>query len=33
VGLIVDQLKMIGDRGEALYILDKELGNRSQTDL
>jgi ferritin len=32
VGLIVDQLKMIGDRGEALYILDKELGGRSQTD-
>ena len=32
VGLIVDKLKMIGDRGEALYILDKELGSRSETD-
>jgi len=33
VALIVDQLKMIGDRGEALYILDKELGSRSETNL
>jgi len=33
VGQIVDQLKMIGDRGDGLYILDKELGSRSQTEL
>jgi len=30
VGLIVDQLEMIGDRGEALYILDKELAQRTE---
>jgi ferritin len=33
VGLIVDQLKMIGDKGEGLFILDKDLGNRTQTEL
>ncbi|CAN5639705.1 ferritin [soil metagenome] len=33
VGTIVDQLKMIGDRGEALFILDKEMANRTQTGL
>jgi len=33
VGTIVDQLKMIGDRGEALFILDKEMANRTQTNL
>jgi ferritin len=33
VGQIVDQLKMIGDRGDGLYILDKELGSRTQTEL
>jgi ferritin len=33
VGLIVDQLKMIGDAGEGLFILDKDLGNRTQTEL
>jgi len=32
VALIVDKLKMIGDRGEALFILDKELGSRSETE-
>ncbi|MDQ4057619.1 MAG: ferritin [Actinomycetota bacterium] len=31
VGLIVDQLKLIGDRGDGLFILDKELGSRSET--
>lgn len=31
VGTIVDQLKMIGDGGEALFILDKEMANRTQT--
>jgi ferritin len=29
VGQIVDSLKRIGDRGDALYLLDKELGGRS----
>jgi ferritin len=33
VGLIVDQLKMIGDRGDALFILDKELAHRTNTEL
>jgi len=33
VGTIVDQLKMIGDRGEALFILDKEMASRTQTNL
>jgi ferritin len=33
VGLIVDQLKMIGDKGEGLFILDKDLGGRTQTEL
>jgi ferritin len=33
VGLIVDQLKLIGDEGDGLFILDKELGTRSQTEL
>jgi ferritin len=33
VGQIVDQLKMIGDKGEGLFILDKDLGNRTQTEL
>ena len=28
VGQIVDSLKMIGDRGEALFLLDKDLANR-----
>jgi ferritin len=28
VGQIVDSLRRIGDRGEALYLLDKELGAR-----
>jgi ferritin len=31
VGTIVDQLKMIGDRGEALFMLDKEMANRART--
>ena len=31
VGLIVTQLKMIGDGGEALFMLDKDLGGRGQT--
>ena len=29
VGQIVDDLKRIGDRGDGLYLLDKELGSRS----
>lgn len=29
VGQIVDSLKRIGDRGDALYLLDKELGGRT----
>lgn len=33
VGLIVDKLKLIGDRGDSLYILDKELAKRTQTEL
>ncbi len=33
VSLIVDQLKMIGDRGEALFILDKEMASRPPTQL
>ena len=33
VGLIVDQLKLIGDEGNGLFILDKELGSRSETEL
>lgn len=33
VGLIVDKLKLIGDRGDSLYILDKELAKRTQTGL
>ena len=28
VGQIVDSLKMIGDRGEGLFLLDKELASR-----
>ena len=29
VGQIVDSLRRIGDRGDALYLLDKELGGRT----
>jgi len=29
---ILDQLKMIGDQGAALYLLDKELGERESSD-
>ena len=32
VGQIVDSLKRIGDRGEALYLLDKELGTRQSAE-
>ena len=28
VGQIVDSLKMVGDKGESLFLLDKELGGR-----
>ena len=31
VGLNVDKLKLIGDRGDGLFILDKELGSRAET--
>ncbi len=30
VGQIVDDLKRIGDRGDGLYLLDKELGGRTE---
>jgi ferritin len=30
VGQVVDDLKRIGDRGDGLYLLDRELGNRTE---
>lgn len=32
VGQIVDDLKRVGDRGDGLYLVDKELSNRSSAD-
>lgn len=32
VGQIVDDLRRVGDQGEGLYLLDRELGRRRETD-